>query len=85
MYDPLGTAIIGRARVAEYYDLTARLHMLRTVESGQRLCKSRSVYAAMLQRFVAVVLGKPRRALHANVSRGPLGAGDPRTAGEGRS
>ena len=70
MYSPLETETIGYARVAEYYDLTARLRMLRMVEDGQRTRNPRHDYTAMLQRFVAAVLERQRRAFHTNVSRG---------------
>ena len=70
MSGPLETEIIGYARIAEYHDLTARLRVLRRVEDGQHTRNPRHDYRAMLQRFVAAVLERPRRAFHANVSRG---------------
>ena len=70
MYSPLETEIIGYARAAEYHDLTARLRMLRMVEDGQRTRTPRHAYKAMLQRFAAAMLERPRRAFHTNASRG---------------
>lgn len=61
--------IIGGARIAEARALAARLHMLRMVEDRQRTRKPRHDCTAMLQRFIAAVLERPRRAFHI-VSRG---------------